>query len=132
MKTLLWLDDIKMNPDKIFKYIIVIFLFSITFLITDCSMGVSETISGTITEKVYEPERRWTTTTTTIVGKVPVTNTHHHFDDEDWKMYIEGYTKRGKTVKTVKEIQESKFNGLDIGDKWYFNITRGKFTGWIY
>ena len=122
-----------MRIERIALYVIGALLFGSIFLVTDCSMGTTEQVRAEVIGKEYEPERRWTTIQYTTVGETRVPRTVNHYDDPDWLITMQGYDRDGDLqTKTIDLNDPMKFENTKIGEVVYFDISRGKFTGWKY
>ena len=88
-----------------------------------CSPAITK---GTIIEKIYEPEREWTSiyfmpiSTGDSYIYVPVTQ--YNYDDEDFVLKVEGYNKeKGKYLEQCFYVDEETYNNSKIGEYFVYN-----------
>ena len=91
----------------------LILLIGLIFLLVGCEKPIN---SGEITNKFYEPERRWTSHGFIMVGKIMVPTTFNHYDDEDYVIIITGQTGKGQQKFRRIEVSQSYYNQKRIGD----------------
>lgn len=91
----------------------LILLIGLIFLLVGCEKPIN---SGTITNKFYEPERRWTSQGFFMVGKIMIPQTYHHFDDEDFVIIFEGKNEKDLLKYRRLEVTQSEYNRQKIGD----------------
>lgn len=72
--------------------------------------GCSSIKEGTIIAKEYEEGRYYSTTSCSLVGKTTVCTPITHYDDPDWKIYLQNGDEKG-----WREISEESWLKLEVG-----------------
>jgi len=97
-------------------------MIGVALIVTAVIVSMGNRITdGEVYQKLYEPERRWTTQSSIAVGTDPpvyVPMTHHHFDDEDWIIWIRNTGEDNKERTRKLYVSNAVYTSLEIGD-WY-------------